>query len=203
MIVVRPQIGHWYGPLQTLFWREIAIAFNGSFFDPILNPKNGLIKQSLIKLHDKKKWIHRLKLIKPSTHTNPQKRSWHDLNQVNQLLFELHNEISPPTQLKWETKLRKEISLIYRLPVDYHLLAKKMHVSYPTFFRKFKDIFGQSPHQYLLKHILLLSIMDLHESRKPRASIAEKYGFYDEGHFSKIFKKIIGKTPNKYLDSMR
>ncbi len=78
-------------------------------------------------------------------------------------------------------------------------LAEMTHVSVKTAETKFKAVQGKTIHQYILDFKMkeAISYFDIF----PEISIKEiayNLGFYDEYHFSKQFKKIIGISPNNY-----
>lgn len=78
-------------------------------------------------------------------------------------------------------------------------LAQKLGVSVKTAEKKFKSFFGITIHQYILNYKMEQAI--LYFKNFPEMQIKEiayNLGFYDEYHFSKQFKKIIGVSPSQY-----
>ncbi len=80
-------------------------------------------------------------------------------------------------------------------------LAEMVKVSVKTAETKFKSLFGLTIHQYMLSFKIKEagSYFDMF----PDISIKEtayNLGFYDEYHFSKQFKKIMGISPKAYKD---
>lgn len=78
-------------------------------------------------------------------------------------------------------------------------LAKSLNVSLKTAESKFRKKFGMGIHAYTLHFKVqeALSYFDLF----PEISIKEvsaNLGFYDEYHFSKQFKRVMGVSPGKY-----
>lgn len=78
-------------------------------------------------------------------------------------------------------------------------LAKTTNVSVKTAENKFKSMFGETIHQYILKFKTeeAISYFKLFPEM-PIKEIAYNLGFYDEYHFSKQFKKITGFSPMEY-----
>lgn len=82
-------------------------------------------------------------------------------------------------------------------------LAEKTSVSVKTAENKFKALFGMTIHQYILDFKIKEAISYFESF--PEISIKEtayNLGFYDEYHFSKQFKKIIGQSPREYRKTL-
>ena len=80
-----------------------------------------------------------------------------------------------------------------RLTVD--MLAREVGLSPAHFARAFKETIGRAPHQYLLwlrleraRRLLELPGADL-------SGIAQRMGFADQAHFTRLFKRAYGITP--------
>lgn len=78
-------------------------------------------------------------------------------------------------------------------------LAEMINVSTKTAETKFKAVTGQTIHQYILDYKIKQAISTFHLF--PDISICQtalNLGFYDEYHFSKQFKRLIGLSPSQY-----
>lgn len=75
--------------------------------------------------------------------------------------------------------------------------AERLHSHHTHLVRAFGQEFGMAPHQYLtgrrvdLARRLLLGGMRLPE-------VAASAGFYDQSHFSRHFKRVVGTSPGHY-----
>jgi ligand-binding sensor domain-containing protein/signal transduction histidine kinase/DNA-binding response OmpR family regulator len=80
--------------------------------------------------------------------------------------------------------------------------AEKLKMNRTQFYRKFKAISGQTPHEYII--IIRLRIAaDLLLKRDHNISEAGyQVGFSDPAHFTRVFTKVYGKSPKKYISDM-
>jgi AraC-like DNA-binding protein len=62
----------------------------------------------------------------------------------------------------------------------------------------FKEIMACPPHQYLLKIRLQKAMQLLSTSNTPVSDIAKRLGFFDQPHFTRLFKTTTGLTPTNY-----
>jgi len=81
---------------------------------------------------------------------------------------------------------------------DISSLAKKAGISKFHFIRKYQKYFGISPIQDLLRMRLEAACNLLITTEMTLKQIAEKTGFCDQYHFSRIFKKYLEITPGYF-----
>lgn len=86
------------------------------------------------------------------------------------------------------------------LRIEY--LAEKFHYSAHYLSTFFKKHTGQSLQQYILKYKLKLIENRLLYSQLSIAEIAHEFGFADESHLNKIFRKYYGLPPGAYRNKM-
>ncbi|MDR6550647.1 AraC family transcriptional regulator [Paenibacillus qinlingensis] len=67
-----------------------------------------------------------------------------------------------------------------------------------TFFNRFRALTGLSPNDYLIKLKLAAARVTLETTSLSLKEIAAKLHFYDEFHFSKLFKKAYDQSPSTY-----
>jgi AraC-like DNA-binding protein len=81
--------------------------------------------------------------------------------------------------------------------VDLTSLAKQTGMSRFQALRAFKRRFGLPPHTYQLRVRLGLAQKSLREGVQP-AHVAAEYGFVDQSHLTRHFKRLMGVTPAQY-----
>jgi len=77
-------------------------------------------------------------------------------------------------------------------------LAKACGLSVRAFERQFQAAYNGSPHDYLRQLRVRMSCSALVFSRKPLAEVATEFGFADQSHFTKEFRKFMAETPRAY-----
>ena len=79
-------------------------------------------------------------------------------------------------------------------------LAALANMGLSTFKRKFKDLVGQSPGQYIREKRLDTGAQLLRTTTKSVSEIAYEVGFSDPNYFSKAFRAMYGKAPMGYRE---
>lgn len=80
-------------------------------------------------------------------------------------------------------------------------IAKRMGVSRRTLERRFKEIMNETPQQFRLRCKIAMAKQLLAKGYKV-IDVSEQCGFNDQSHFSKVFGKLVGKSPKKYQLSL-
>ena len=93
--------------------------------------------------------------------------------------------------------LRPIMESHYRLPLKVSDYARLSARSISTFRRDFEDEFSMSPSRWLLEKRLDFSKMLIESLDEPIESIAEKSGFTNRSHFSRVFKERFGVAPSQ------
>ena len=90
--------------------------------------------------------------------------------------------------------------------IDAHLggririedLAGLLKLSASHFSRAFRLTFGTTAHEYLLRRRIEVAQSLMLTSREPLCEIALRCGLYDQPHFTRVFRRIVGDTPNAW-----
>ena len=77
-------------------------------------------------------------------------------------------------------------------------LAKACGLSVRAFERQFQAAYNVSPHDYIRQLRVRMSCGALVFSRKTLAEVASEYGFADQSHFTKEFRRFMAETPRAY-----
>ncbi|MGQ8364459.1 AraC family transcriptional regulator [Glaciecola sp. 1036] len=109
------------------------------------------------------------------------------------------------TSLAWlgaleDDRIGKAMKLIHDSP-DKHWslegLAKEVGMSRTSFSQQFKRLVGDTPMEYLTEWRMSLAFSKLTLSKDTVLSIALDIGYQSESAFSRVFKKVIGKSPRE------
>jgi AraC family transcriptional regulator len=80
-------------------------------------------------------------------------------------------------------------------------LSEVAGLSRVQFTRQFRQATGQSPHAYILGRRIERAKKLLNESDSTIVGVALDLGFCNQGHFTQVFKKIVGVTPRRWRAS--
>jgi AraC-like DNA-binding protein len=100
-------------------------------------------------------------------------------------------------------RARDLVDARYAEPLDVAALAERAHTSPAHFARRFKDTFGETPHQYVLTRRIERAKHLLRETDRSVTEISLDVGFRSLGSFSSKFKGIVGGTPTEYRRKSR
>ncbi|PYO72713.1 MAG: hypothetical protein DMD64_10020 [Gemmatimonadetes bacterium] len=90
-----------------------------------------------------------------------------------------------------------EAALDARLTVE--MLSREVGLSVAHFARAFKETMGRAPHQYLLALRLERARRLLETTEASLSDIAQRAGFADQAHFTRLFKRAFGTTPGALM----
>lgn len=111
-------------------------------------------------------------------------------NGIRELLSDLFN----PSQLEFKKVIAEHI--YHELTLDDYAMLLNMSVS--TFKRKFNELYGTSPRQYILSQRLEKAAHVLRTSSTRITDVCFTCGFGDLSNFTKAFSKKYGQSPSEY-----
>ncbi|MFZ6029007.1 MAG: AraC family transcriptional regulator [Chloroflexota bacterium] len=120
-------------------------------------------------------------------------------------LFKSHaGEAAPPAPAHevWLAATFRQLETCQNEAVLLDELAAAAHVSPFYLHRVFRKAAGVPPHTYLLHTRIKKSLAILLETDSIAAA-AQQLGFADQSHFTRLFKRQVGVTPGKFLDTHR
>ena len=97
--------------------------------------------------------------------------------------------------------MRDVLARVARTPEAEHPvsdLAAAVDLSVSQFERTFKRRFQMTPRQYIQRVRVHAACERLLHTDEPIAEIAVASGFYDQSHFTKVFRRTMGVPPAKY-----
>lgn len=74
-------------------------------------------------------------------------------------------------------------------------LAGLVRLSSSHFFRAFRETFGETPFNYVMKRRMVRAQQLMLTSRVPLSQVALACGMCDQAHFSRTFRRIVGTNP--------
>jgi AraC-like DNA-binding protein len=83
-------------------------------------------------------------------------------------------------------------------PLDVRTVAAVAHVSAAHFSRRFREVFGETPHRYLQRRRVERSMFLLRETDRTVTDVCFDVGFTSLGTFSRTFREIVGEPPSEY-----
>ena len=104
----------------------------------------------------------------------------------------------------FDTKINLALQAIHNHPEKnwtLESLASQTNMGRSSFAKRFHDLTGSPPLQYLTAWRMQEAICMLKETNMAIIEIAEKCGYESEPAFRKAFKKLVGKTPGKVRKS--
>lgn len=124
------------------------------------------------------------------------------ISELLTMLLEIRSEHDKMTQDP--VRHRGLSSLIYKIHSHYaeewniERFAEECQVGKPQVFRLFKSTFNQSPLKWLKIYRMTQARRMLVETEDSISNIAYRIGYKDPLHFSRDFKKIVGKSPTEF-----
>jgi len=88
-------------------------------------------------------------------------------------------------------------------PINLKELASSLYVSSDHLRHTFKERFGESPINYLIRRRLDAACEILTMTDLPMRLVAEKVGLDSPYYFSRLFRKRMGVTPSQYRQNMK
>ena len=95
----------------------------------------------------------------------------------------------------------KYIQFNYSRDIAIDDVAKNVGVSRSHLYRVFMSNLNESPIDYLTRYRVNEACNLLRNSSLSIAEVANSVGFFDQFYFSRVFKKIMGMPPSRYLSS--
>lgn len=82
-------------------------------------------------------------------------------------------------------------------------MADRVALRPAEFSRRFRETTGETPHRYLLRVRLERASQALRHRERSIAKVAIDFGFFDQSHFTRQFKRRYGLSPRRFAEVMR
>lgn len=109
---------------------------------------------------------------------------------------------APSSSSQYVLAAIKYIQFNYSHDISVDDIAKAVGVSRSHLYRVFMSNVGQSPIDYLTGYRISEACSLLKNTGLSIAEIAVSVGFFDQFYFSRVFKKVKGVPPSKYLSAL-
>ncbi len=83
-------------------------------------------------------------------------------------------------------------------PLNLDRVARQAHFSRFHFIRLFRQAYGQTPHQYLIRRRIAKAKELLAAGRLTVTEVCLAVGFQSLGSFSSLFTRAVGQPPQRY-----
>jgi AraC-like DNA-binding protein len=109
-----------------------------------------------------------------------------------------------PADFQADAELSRLIPALKFMQQEFHRgptlvdIAKTVHLSPFHFHRRFSELLGLTPKQFLLDCQIHLAKAELLSGEKELATIAKECGFAHQSHFTSRFKQATGLTPTRW-----
>jgi len=80
-------------------------------------------------------------------------------------------------------------------------LAESAGMSRAAFARRFRDVVGTGPLEYLTRWRMLLAAEQMEDSTEMLLVVAQSLGYGSESAFGKAFRRVMGCSPRKYIQA--
>mgnify|MGYP006292152903 CR=1 FL=1 len=106
---------------------------------------------------------------------------------------------SPRPPVARETPIDQAMETLY---ADFGsrltIVARTLGLSVETIRKEFRKHFGSSPMHYITAYRVSCIAYRLETEDATLQELADEYGFYDEFHLSRVFKRYVGLPPSEY-----
>ena len=129
------------------------------------------------------------------------------VNLQYNMVMELTEQVEQLHRGKHATKLSLDVANYVRHhlsePIRVDAMAEELFLSRPYLSARYKQETGSTLTDFILNEKTEEAKRLLRYSDKTASAIAAYLGFSSHGHFSKVFKKYAGLTPNEYREKYR
>ena len=200
LMIVLPNVGHWYGPEQNQPWDEVHIVFEGAVFDSwrssaLLDPSHPILRLEPIDY-----WLRRIVEAAGTGNGGNARKALQEVIQLQQFLTDavMHGR-SDSNEMEWLSEAKGLIGL----GMNDRTVAEGLGLTYETFRKRFAQLAGYPPGEYRGSLVIAEACRLLSDSDVTIREVSRRLGFSDEFYFSRRFKKAVGLSPNQFRQRHR
>ncbi|MCT4544502.1 MAG: AraC family transcriptional regulator [Vallitalea sp.] len=119
-------------------------------------------------------------------------------SKYNDILTNKDSQYFSREQVNKVKSIHGIITKKYNRPISIEKVVRENGIGYSSFNTIFKNIYGESPYQYLKKLRMNLAANMLHETKSSILEIAVSVGYNNPSKFSNAFKSIFGVLPSTF-----
>lgn len=206
-IFVTPALPHAYGSRDGKDWGQVFAVFDGPLFDLLQESAPFRAHQPLWHLPPPGLWQQRLEeILLPEPVGNPA-ATLAVVHRFSQLLVEMALAASGNEDSSGQLWLEEGQRLLgeqsgnrWHTPQE---VARKVGLSYESFRKAFAAATGHPPAQFQQQRRIDLACAAIYRGQENFKELAERLGFCDVYHFSKVFRKVTGTPPSAYRRAVR
>lgn len=202
LITLFPDIGHRYGPEAGQAWSEFYLVFSGAVFD--LWRDRGLLVplRPVARLMPVEYWSRRLESVVEKSRVPVPGSSLLETCRLQAVLAEAAatslNPAAKPETPPWLAMACEALEEDLDRAVDLGDLARRLHMSYDTFRRRFAGAMGMPPARFRTHRIIEQACRLMQQGSLTDKQVAARLGFCDACHFSRRFRQVTGCSPRQY-----
>lgn len=198
-----PDLPHAYGPGPGEHWNEVYVVFEGPVFSTLRQHRLLSAEHPVDHVGDVMGNYERLRtLFHPSLRPGP----GHDqttFGRFLEFLFEVTADRGPDAPRREMDRSMVEAMSLLATPTEGAWLhsdeiAARLRLSAETFRKRFARAVGIPPARYQKQKKIERACAALYQGPLSLKQLASDLGFFDEFHFSKAFKQIVGQSPSAY-----
>ena len=194
LLLLFPDIPHWYGPPKGAFWDEFYIVFSGPVFDVwrdrgLLDPAKPVRHVEPVKY-----WLRRFEEVILNEDDSLQQ-----ICTLQHVLAEALEASDDSREPDWLIQARL---LLGTEQVSPQLASRRLGMAYDTFRKRFTSATGVSPGHFRTVKVIDRACALMIGGELSNRAIAEHLGFCDEFHFSRKFKQVVGMTTLQFRQKL-
>ena len=199
LIVWEPDVCHYYGN-PTMPWEYSWVACDGPFLQTLLE-SSSIPCNEIIQLSSPDCLDHFMQNLQWELAYYLQPDVTLLRNHLQNLFIEIRRQLSfldiPRPLPSWASTIKQYLDANYTQTCILEQLMEQTHLSRTHLFRKFKDVFGVAPLEYLTQIRMHRAKELLLDDNLSIADIAARTGYSHFSHFAAMFRRHYGVSPRE------